>query len=69
MRYANDEKWKTAITGVIELLNQDRIWTLGEKENYEHLGILEADTIKQAEMKKIRVHQTNKKTSPKQALL
>ena len=30
----------------MELLNQDKIRTLGEKETYKHLGILEADTIK-----------------------
>ena len=35
----------------IELLNQDKIRTLGEKETYKYLGILEADTIKQVEMK------------------
>ena len=34
-----------------ELPNQERIRALGEKENYEYKGILEADTIKQAEMK------------------
>ena len=35
----------------IELRNQDRIWTFGEKETYKHSGILEADSIKQTEMK------------------
>ena len=34
-----------------ELPNQDKIRTLGEKETYKYLGILEADTLKQAEMK------------------
>ena len=34
----------------MELPNQDKIWTLGEKETYKYLGILEADTIKQVEM-------------------
>ena len=34
----------------IELPNQDRIRTLGQNENYKYL-ILEADTIKKAEMK------------------
>ena len=39
----------------IELLNQEIFWTLGEKKIYKYLGILEADAIKQAEMKeKIR---------------
>ena len=36
----------------IELPNQERIRTVGEKENYNYLGMFEADTIKQAEMKK-----------------
>ena len=35
----------------MELPNQDKIRTLGEKKTYKYLGILEADTIKQAEMK------------------
>ena len=35
----------------IELPNQDKIRTLREKETYKYLGILEADTIKQVEMK------------------
>ena len=32
----------------IELPNQEKIRTFGEKETYKYLGILEADTIKQA---------------------
>ena len=35
----------------IELSNQDKIRTLAENETYKCLGILEADTIKQVEMK------------------
>ena len=35
----------------MELPNQDKIKTLAEKETYKYLGILEADTIKQVEMK------------------
>ena len=35
----------------IELPNQDKIRTLAENETYKYLGILEADTIKQVEMK------------------
>ena len=35
----------------IELPNDDKIITLGENESYKYLGILEADTIKQVEMK------------------
>ena len=43
------------MTDGMELPNHDKIWTLGENETYEYLGISEADTIKQAEMKdKIR---------------
>ena len=42
---------KREITERIKLPNYQRIRKLGEKENYKHLGILEADTIKQAEMK------------------
>ena len=39
----------------MELPNRDKIRTLGENETYKYLGILEADTIKQVEMKdKIR---------------
>ena len=38
----------------MELPNQDKIKTLGEKENYKFLGISEADTIKQVEIKKIK---------------
>ena len=34
----------------IELPNQEKIRILGEKETYKYLGILEVDTIKQAEM-------------------
>ena len=38
-------------TDGIELSNQDKIRTLAENETYEYLGIFEADTIKQVEMK------------------
>ena len=39
----------------MELPNHNKIRTLGENETYKYLGILEADTIKQVEMKdKIR---------------
>ena len=40
---------KRILTEEMEQSNQDKIRTLGEKETY--LGILEADTIKQMEMK------------------
>ena len=42
---------KRYLTDGIESPNQDEIRTLGEKETYKYLGILEADTIKQVEMK------------------
>ena len=45
---------KQHLTGGMELLNQDKIRTLGENETYKYLGILEAGTIKQMKMKKLR---------------
>ena len=42
---------KRHLTDGMELQNQDKIRTLGEKETNKDLGILEADTIKQVEMK------------------
>ena len=42
---------KQQMTKGIELPNQEKIRTLGEKETYKYLGILEAGTIKHAEMK------------------
>ena len=46
---------KRHMTDGMELPNHDRIRTLGENETYKYLGILEADTIKQVQMKdKIR---------------
>ena len=42
-------KWH--MTEGIELPNQEKIRTLGEKETYKYLGILEVGTIKQVEMK------------------
>ena len=46
---------KRHMTDGIELPNHDRIRTLGEEETYRYFGILEADTIKQVQMKdKIR---------------
>ena len=38
-------------TDGMELPNQDKIRTLAENETYKYLGILEADSIKQVEMK------------------
>ena len=42
---------KRHLTDGIELPNQDKIKTLAENETYKYLGILEADSIKQVEMK------------------
>ena len=42
---------KRQIMERIELPNKEKVRTLGEKETYKYLGILEADTSKQAEMK------------------
>ena len=39
------------MTEGIAVSNQEKIRTIEEKETYKYLGILEADTIKQAEMK------------------
>ena len=42
---------KRHLTDGIELPNQDKTRTHAENETYKYLGILEADTIKQVEMK------------------
>ena len=42
---------KRQMTEGIELANQDKIRTLGEKETYKYLGILETCTNKHEEMK------------------
>ena len=42
---------KRHLTDGMEISSRDKIWTLGEKEIYKYLDILEADTIKQVEMK------------------
>ena len=39
------------ITDGMELLSQDKIGTFAENKTYKYLGILEADTIKQVEIK------------------
>ena len=51
MRSARHEKWQTTPNWGIELPNQYKIRMLAENETYKYLGILEADTIKQVEMK------------------
>ena len=42
---------KRHLTDGLELPNQDKIRTYGENKTYKYLGILDADTIKQVEMK------------------
>ena len=49
MLVMKSSKWHR--TDGIELPNQDKIRTLGENDAYKYLGILEADTIKQVQMK------------------
>ena len=39
------------MTDGMEIPNHDKIKTLGENETYKYLGNLDADTIKQVEMK------------------
>ena len=54
-----------------ELLNQEKIRTLGEKETYKYLGILEAGTIKQVKNKEEnvkRVLQEKEKTTQNQSI-
>ena len=51
MYNASNEKRQKQLTDGMKLPNQDKIRTFGEKETYKHLGILEAETIKQMEMK------------------
>ena len=43
------EKWH--MTDGMEQSNQEKVRTLGEMETYKYLEILEADTIKQVEIK------------------
>ena len=62
---------KRQMTEGIELLNQWKIGTIGQNETYKYLGILEANIIKQLEMKEIflkRVPQENEKTSRNQTI-
>ena len=49
MRHVKNEKWP--ITEWMDLINQEKIRTLGGKETYKYMGILEADTIKQVQRK------------------
>ena len=52
MRRASNEKCKQHMMEGVELLNQVDIRTLGEKETYKYLGILEGDTINKWKWKK-----------------
>ena len=45
---------KRHLTDGMKLLNQDKISTFGEKETDKYLGILEADSLKEEEIKKIK---------------
>ena len=45
------KRGKRYLTDGIEPPNQDKIRKIAENETYKYLGILEADTIKQVEMK------------------
>ena len=51
MCYTTNENSKRHLTDGMELTNQHKIRTLGEKETYKYLGFLEADTIKQVQRK------------------
>ena len=51
MCLAHNEKWEKRNNWKNRTTNQESITMLGEKENYKYLGMLEADTIKQAEIK------------------
>ena len=60
---------KRHMTDGIELSNQDKAWTLGEKDTYKYLGILEVDTFKQVEtkekIKKVYLGENKKATRDK----
>ena len=45
------EVYDSLIMWSLKRQDQETIRKLGEKENYKHLGILEADTIKHVAMK------------------
>ena len=51
MFYAQNEKWRMPNNRWKQLINQERIRTLEEKENYLYIVILVGDTIKHIEMK------------------
>ena len=51
MCHACNEKWQTTRNWGNGTTKSRQIRTLGEKESYKYSGIVEADTIKQIEMK------------------
>ena len=54
---------KRHLTEGIDLTNQEKIRTHGEKGTYKFLGILEADTIKEVGVKKYKgISQESEKT-------
>ena len=59
------KSWKRKTTKGIEQPNKERIRTLGEKENNKYLGILEADTIKQTEIKEKKRKKDNPRRTRK----
>ena len=68
MCHANKEKQKTTNDGTSKSRKNQNAWRKG---NYKYLGILEADTIKHAKLKK-KIHsipQENEKSTRKQTTL
>ena len=65
MCHASNEKWQTTYDWRNGTTKSDKIRTLGEKDTYKYLGLLEADTIKQVEKKTKfkRISQENKKST------
>ena len=66
MCHAHNEELKKINNGTKRTAKSRKPQNFGEKENYKYLEILEADTIKQVQMKeKItrRISQTNIKAS------
>ena len=52
---------KRQMTERIELLNKEKIRTLGEKETYKYLEILEVDTIKRVKIKEKKLKKNTSK--------
>ena len=60
---------KRQVTEGVKLPNKDKIRTLGEKEIYKYLGILEADTMKEVAMKKKHWFTKKLRQAPKYPIL